>query len=98
MNDRFNPESAEGVFYTRDREGDELPLFALRDIDCNVDVTYADAIARGTEAAKAEFGPRSGPSMATGSFRKAKTLSTPCTCTASPPIPWRTFWTARMRS
>ena len=52
---RFSPENAEGVFYTRDRESG-VPPFKLRDTRIPGD-TYEIEIARGAMVAKAEFGP-----------------------------------------
>ena len=51
MNDRFDPEGAEGVYFTREPE-----LFTIEIRDCDVDSKYAAEIARGTEVAQAEFG------------------------------------------
>ena len=50
MNDHFDPEGAEGVYYTREPE-----LFTIEIRGCDVDSEYAAEIARGVEVAKAEF-------------------------------------------
>ena len=52
MNDRFD---AEDVYFTRDQEEPAFLTLPFRDTGCDVDVRYADAIASGTEIAKAEF-------------------------------------------
>ena len=50
MNDHFDPEGAEGVYFTREPE-----LFTIEIRGCDVDSKYAAEIARGVEVAKAEF-------------------------------------------
>jgi hypothetical protein len=60
MNEHRKPEDL-GAKYTKykpaaaEADAPEPIMFALRDTDCDVDLTYSAEIARGTELAKAEF-------------------------------------------